>query len=611
MKHSERCRNQMYVCDCDRLAPDIRELIDIRSGEDAKRNGKYDVSRLVEWLDNQLGGKQKIVAIVHDMDIKRDKNGKPLLDESGNQIPRAPHLHIGRHSENPTSLSQFAKVMMEPPERVATAQNVENFEKKYNRHSWENLVSYLFHRSKKARAQGKFQYPFNWGSGNFDFKGLIKATAEKMAQKNHKSAAANRRNKVAEQEDKVDELVQDILAGKRQVYDYAYDEDLALAYVTDRTTLENAQDVWAHKAYRYYNAYRSALNKVAATREQKIAQENDVKKWLHEMKNINFNATKSHNYYIYGTAGAGKTQLATLIAANYDSHDMPRGVYTAEGEKNQFDGFENEYAMVLDDVRPQSFGASTWTRLLDPNIAVRKISKRYHNGIASNLQCVCLTNTQPLDSFVRFIKNKGSVAEPEDQYFRRFETVINCHDSEKVKLSNGEVRLMITYDVYEMRKSKEFKKGVMNDGGTTKVFEQAKQRGYQRLNIYKKDDHGNYMVYEASQYYLLRKAKDKKILVRFPESDDDSGSRNKRAVNATLEAKNEEVERMLDPLPFEVNGEPTIVKDDYKDGDEEEKQQEAFKYDTVELIDEDDDRQINQKLEVPNEALPVDDDLPF
>ena len=119
------------------------------------------------------------------------------------------------------------------------------------------------------------------------------------------------------------------------------------------------------------------------------------------------------------------------------------------------------------------------------------------------------------------------------------------------------------------------------------------------------------MTWLLVQVFVVALKKDKKILVRFPESDDDSGSRNKRAVNATLEAKNEEVERMLDPLPFEVNGEPTIVKDDYKDGDEEEKQQEAFKYDTVELIDEDDDRQINQKLEVPNEALPVDDDLPF
>lgn len=611
MKHSERCRNQMYVCDVDKLAPFVKQLIDIQHGETAKKNGKYNVSRLVKWLDNQLGGKQKIVAIVHDKDVKRDKTGNPVLDENGNQIPRAPHLHIGRHSDNPTSLSQFAKVMLEPPERVATAQNVENFEKKYKRHAWENLVSYLFHRSKKAREQGKYQYPFNWGAGNFDFKELIKVTAEKVAAKNHKSAAANRRNKEAKQKDKVDEIVQDILNGKVQAYDYAYDDDLALAYVTDKTTLDNAQDVWAHKAYRYYIAYRATLNQIALTREQKIQQMKDMKKWLKKMKDINFSATKSHNYYIYGTAGAGKTQLATLIAANYDNHDMPRGVYIAEGEKNQFDAFENEYAMVLDDVRPQSFGASTWTRLLDPNVAVRKISKRYHNGIATNLQCVCLTNTQPLDTFVRFIKNKGSVAEPEDQYFRRFETVINCHDSEKVKLSNGEFRLMITYDIYEMRKDNDFKEAVMGKVGTNKVFEQAKQRGYQRLNIYKKDDHGNYIPYEASQYYLLRKAKNKKILVRFPESDDDSGSQNKKAVNATLNAKNEEVEQMLDPLPFEDNNYLAILNDDNKNDADKKSQPVPLKCDTVELIDEDDDRKINKKLEVPSEALPADDELPF
>ena len=149
-----KIRNQMFVCDLNRLNPQIQQLIRFKKFEKSG-GGFYDVTKLIDYLNRKFNknvkgdkNKQLFVAIVHNMDVRRGEDGKILIGKDGKPILRAPHLHIGRHSPNSTTLKSFAKAMLEPKERIETCQNVENFEKHYGQHNWENLVSYL---SRSAR----------------------------------------------------------------------------------------------------------------------------------------------------------------------------------------------------------------------------------------------------------------------------------------------------------------------------------------------------------------------------------------------------------------------------------------------------------------------------
>lgn len=518
-----KIRNQMFVCDLTQLNPQIQQLIKFRKFESG--GGFYDVTKLIDYLNRKFNknvkgekNKQLFVAIVHNMDVKRGKDGKVVIGKDGKPILRAPHLHIGRHSPNSTTLKSFAKAMLEPKERVETCQNIENFEKHYGQHNWENLVSYLFHRSKRAKEMHKYQYPFNWGAGNFDFQTLIKIATEnaEKAGKKRKSKAYELREQNAEQEELAKKYSELILKGQVQFNDYPYIDELKVARLQNRKLLEDSQDIWAHTVHNFYQQWKRATIAEASHTNQTDRKSSAY--WSKKLKELNFQPQTSINFYFCGAGGSGKTALAEFVAGTFDDKNRPRGVCIAGGEKNQFESFENQYALVLDDLRPQTFPPERWTQLLDPNTTVRQIAKRYHNGIATNLKTVCLTNTQPLDEFVRFIKNKGykdgRLVEPEGQYFRRFEGVFDVGPMEYRKSESLEyVEGIITYDYYEIRHVVGFGDAVRkNRPNFNSAYDEAKRKGFKTLKIYYNDADGD-RVGRTSDYYLLRTKKDQTIVL--------------------------------------------------------------------------------------------------
>lgn len=492
-----RARNQMFVCDLTRLNPQIQKMI-VRT-RDEQGHEYFDTTKLVDYLNRKFNPRKKsndpdrqlIVAIVHNRDASRNGDGTVKIGHDNKPILRDPHLHVGRHTKNATTLKSFAVAMMEPSERIETKQNVDKFEKKYGQHNWENLVSYLFHHTKNALKDGKFVYPFEWGAGNFDFRGLVnRATADAEKAGNRKrSKAYEMREEQASEDELVDFYKKKILAGEVDPYDYLYDSDLEIAYLRDSKKLEKARDMWAHKVLSAYQNWQRASISVETDKymhnpNRLKVDEKLQKRWKDELDKLNFVPQISTNYYFEGPAGVGKTTLANYVAGSFDDENRPRGVYVARGKKNQFDEYEGQHAIVLDDLRSNSLSAETWTQILDPNMAVRAISKRYHNGIAVGLKNVSLTNTQSLEQFGRYIHGNSTdgdddddgLREPVEQYYRRFKGVFKCktfevrHDDEAGDLG------VLTYDYYDIIKPSD--------------EELAEMKAYRQALIEKQGDNG-------------------------------------------------------------------------------------------------------------------------
>lgn len=495
--HSMRCRDQMYVTDLDQLDYNVRNVIKVREDpKEIEKYGKYDVSEVVNTLSS-IFPKDKIVAIVHDHDVKRDEKGKPILDQKGQPIPRKPHLHIGKRSENATSLKKFAQALNDNRE-----QNVANFDKKYKgaRGVWGNLVSYLFHRSKHAVEQGKFQYPFTWGSGNFDFEGLVNATAKRVKEKEARNLQKRNRDRKASEEEMDELLLKDVLTGRKQLADMSYYEDLQEAYIRNEKKFEIANKLWLQKVIKF-----------ADLREQALLDRNkeEVKEYEAVLKGLNANPKTSENYYICGEAGSGKTFIAKRIASNFDDETFKRGVYVAGGQKNQFDNYNQQYSVVLDDVRENTYPPATLLHMTDPNLVSKYLDARYKGSATADLRCMVLTNTNSIDEFVRYIKDTTNNGDAESQYFRRFQHVYYVEKPEVISKDGKDI--IVPFLVYDMKHEAGIGKILQLSKYNQRVqkFKHAQNRG---LKIYRKRGKDNYQFDHYSDYYLKFVAKHEMVI---------------------------------------------------------------------------------------------------
>lgn len=530
-----RVRNMMYVSDLDKLNPGVLKMIKTRADDDPdlKSKGRYDVTQVIQYLVSQFPNDQ-FVAIVHDHDVKRDKNDDPLHDENSNEIPRKPHLHIGRKSKNPASMNQFARAMGDSKELVETAQNVVKFEKvarKASNTSWENLVSYLFHQTKWSREKGKFPYPFEWGAGNFDFKTLVQ-TATMAAQKADLKKLRKKVNqKKLENENLADELLEDVRVGKVQLADMAYNDDLQRAYAKNKSQFENTSKIWIDNVITFAGLRQEAI--VRNDMKMKEAYES-------KLKELHAKVHSADVYYICGSAGSGKTFLAQRIGSFYDDENMPRGVYKASGEEHQFDEFNQQYSVVMDDLRSDTYSPENLLTLLDGNQFAKYLDARYKGSRTADLRCLCLTNTNSLDEFVRYIPDNTNNGDAEDQYFRRFRAVYVVGAPKVI----DEDDVIVSYTKYKIVKKNGIGKAWFK-GTTTRDVEIAKNNGSKPLQIFRKDENDNYKVDHFSDYFL-QKEESMKMVVPISELDADIKPTDERKrVKAGLTQMNRQAELMI------------------------------------------------------------------
>lgn len=485
---SPRCRDQMYVTNLDLLDPKVRATIKERTDPDEiKAKGKYDTTKLVATLAVKFPG-DLFVAIVHDHDVKRDKEGKPLLDDNGKKIPRAPHLHIGRRSKNATSLASFAKALHDPK-----VQNVANFDKKYKsaKGVWGNLVSYLFHRSKTAAKQKKYQYPLSWGSGNFDFEDLVKTTAARVKQKEAAALRRQHNDRQAAEDEKAEELLEKVRTGALQLADMTFHDELQIAYTHHKRDFETASEVWTQ-----------SVIKLAGLREQAIldGDTDKVEAYTAKLKALQATPSTADVYYFCGPSGSGKTFLAKRVGSAYDDETFPRGVYLAAGQKHQFDNYAQQHAVVLDDVRSDTYEPSTLLNMLDSNLTSKYLDARYKGSATTSLKYIALTNTNNLDTFVRYIKDTTENGDAESQYFRRFHKVVYVKEPRKIDDNSADV--LVSYTIYEMKHEPGLSEHLSSASGYDSRLVSFNRSGDKKLAIFRKSPNGGYEVDHYSDYYL-------------------------------------------------------------------------------------------------------------
>lgn len=541
-----RVRNMMYVSDLDKLNPGIQNMIKTRPKDapDLKQKGRYDVTQVIQYLTSKFPNDQ-FVAIVHDHDVKRDKNDDPILDEHGNEIPRKPHLHIGRRSKNPASMNQFARIMGDSEELVATAQNVSKFEKvakKASDTSWENLVSYLFHQTKWSRKKGKFPYPFEWGAGNFDYKSLIQAATAAAEKADLKKLRKKVNQKKLENENLNDELLEEVRTGKTQLADMAYDDDLQRAYAKNRSQFETASTVWIDTVIKFAELRKNATVNLKTYENDPDSPEATLwrkrkTEYEQKLKELNANIHSGDVYYICGASGSGKTYLAERIGSLYDDDEKPRGVFRAAGRNHQFDTFNQQYSVVMDDLRSDTYTPEDLLTLINGDQFAKYLDARYKGSRTADLRCLCLTNTNSLDEFVRFIPDSTDNGDAEDQYFRRFRAVYVVGAPTAIDDDD----LVVSYTEFKVVKKRGIGKAWFNNEFTRDVGI-VKNAGSKPLKIYRQDDAGNYYVDHYSDYFL-QKGKTMKMIVPVSALDNDVEPVNERKrVTAGLAKMNRQAE---------------------------------------------------------------------
>ena len=124
--------------------------------------------------------------------------------------------------------------------------------------------------------------------------------------------------------------------------------------------------------------------------------------------------------YIHGDSGAGKTTFAKYLAAN-----RKIDCFVSGSGKDFLDGYLGEPCVILDDLRPDSFGFSELLKLLDNNTA-SSVKSRYHNV---SLECTLLiiTTTLSMYDFYKLVPN--SQGEQYKQFIRRCGTLLRFTDT--------------------------------------------------------------------------------------------------------------------------------------------------------------------------------------
>lgn len=489
--HTIRSRDMMYTTDLDKLDNRVAKLINY-DGQ------KYNCNALLQYLMKCFPG-DKISVIVHDHDVKRDsKTGKPLHDSNGNEVPRTPHLHVARHHKSAVAISGLAKAMCDDK-----TQNVAAFNRGRGNANEGNMFSYQYHRTEGAQALGKYQYSFDDGSANFDVKSIVKSATEKAkATRLAKRRKSNDENK-NELEELTNELLEKVRTGEVQLADMSYNEDLQRVYARNKSVFESMSDVWLENVIKTANLLKQytisadpdSVKKAEACRQK--------------LKKLHAKPHSSDSYYICGAAGSGKSFLAQRIGEAYDDDDMPRGVYIASGKEHQFDNFNQQYSVVLDDLRSDTYSAETLLPMLDNNQTAKYLDARYKGSRTADLRCLALTNTNNLDEFIRYIPDKTENGLAEDQYFRRFRKVFYVEKPEELL---ADKKLLVKYITYDVKHSNGIGKEIENGYGFSPAYQKAKHEGYRGLRIWRRDRNengsertfGDYHLAGYSDYYLQK-----------------------------------------------------------------------------------------------------------
>jgi hypothetical protein len=226
------------------------------------------------------------------------------INEKTNQLV-SEHVHVVVRYNNPHTLSGVVKQSGLKPERITIW-----------RGNYKNALNYLIHAT--SDAQKKYQYDISEVKANFDYPEFVKKSVEEIRTKKkfRSSEFAGLLEKFGEDLITEEEMIEQLPA-----YIYA----------------KHAREIAVIKQYKLEKKY-------------KVFQEN--------LKN---GTAKVKVLWFDGPTGTGKTRLAKEIAEN-----QGKPYFVSGSQRDPLFGYEGQEAIILDDIREESFPFLELLKLLDP-----------------------------------------------------------------------------------------------------------------------------------------------------------------------------------------------------------------------------------------------------
>ena len=160
--------------------------------------------------------------------------------------------------------------------------------------------------------------------------------------------------------------------------------------------------------------YITVQERIKYDRQIKIAFDYKRKKIIFESKG----ERNMRCIYVHGDSGTGKTTWAkNFCEENHYS------CYISSGSNDPLDGYDGQDVIILDDLRPQSFGISDLLKMLD-NHTASAVKSRYFNKYV-HCSYIIITSVLDLDDFFHGVFSKEDEAETIVQLKRRCEMLLH------------------------------------------------------------------------------------------------------------------------------------------------------------------------------------------
>ena len=292
----------------------------------------------------------KYAMIIHNKD--KDDNGELIK----------PHIHLAISFKNARSLNSISKTIGDQPQRFEKAK------------SWNNLCSYLCHRT--ASAKEKYQYDPGEVIASFDYPELLAKITKQVESADGRKEA---------------EIINDLL---NQILDEVITREEAYSQMSG--------EMFAKAKKRVEDVHQRVL-------------ENKANRWRAERKKTN---EPIRVYWIHGKSGAGKTLLAQTYA-----NQLTDNFFITGSSRDPFQSYNGESVIILDELRPNSFFYSDLLKMLDNHNYNAASPSRYSDKLLVSDHIFITSPYSPIAFYSKY-KLSSSEIDSFTQLDRRLNKVI-------------------------------------------------------------------------------------------------------------------------------------------------------------------------------------------